>query len=203
MPKRFSALAGILGPLIFISGFTIEGFMRPGYNLTSNYISELSLGPRGWIQITNFLILGTLFLIFTQAVAAEFQKGMAAKIGVWILIIIGIGFFLSGPLVMDPANTPSSAMTSHSKLHWIVGAIVFLLFPVSIFLYRSCFKDKYWQSFRSTSLILGLIVTTALILMTINPPGSEKWIGLIQRTLVIPYLIWIMLFSFKLFQKTR
>ncbi|MEZ4673189.1 MAG: DUF998 domain-containing protein [Caldilineaceae bacterium] len=63
--RRVSAWAGILAPLMFVTVFTLEGSVRPGYDPTSMYISALALGERGWIQILNFLILGLLLFVFT------------------------------------------------------------------------------------------------------------------------------------------
>ena len=57
---NLSAWAGMLGPALFVAVFSIEGALRPGYNALSTYVSALSLGPRGWIQIANFYLFGLL-----------------------------------------------------------------------------------------------------------------------------------------------
>jgi hypothetical protein len=41
-----------------VAVFTIEGWLRPGYDPLSTYVSALSLGLHGWIQIVNFIVLG-------------------------------------------------------------------------------------------------------------------------------------------------
>jgi hypothetical membrane protein len=75
-----AAWAGIIGPALFVSVFTIEGWLRPGYELLKMYISALSLGSRGWIQMANFIILGVLLFVFTRGVAAEFKTGKASQV---------------------------------------------------------------------------------------------------------------------------
>ena len=40
----------MIGPALFVSIFTIEGWLRPGYSACSMFVSELSLGPRGWAR---------------------------------------------------------------------------------------------------------------------------------------------------------
>jgi len=104
--RQITAWAGMIGSALFIAVFTIEGLLRPGYNPLTMYISELSLGPRGWIQIANFVVYGILFLTFTWGIATEFKKGKSSKAGPILLTIIGVCFLLSGPFVMDPASTP-------------------------------------------------------------------------------------------------
>jgi len=52
------------------------------------YVSELSLGPRGWIQIVNFVVFGLLFLFFARGVAAEFRQGKASKAGLYFSLLL-------------------------------------------------------------------------------------------------------------------
>ena len=61
----------MIAPVLFVAVFTIEGSLRVGYDPISSYVSELSLGPRGWIQIANFVVFGALVLVFASGVAAS------------------------------------------------------------------------------------------------------------------------------------
>jgi hypothetical protein len=45
----------MIGPALFVLVFTLEGWLRPGYDPLAMYVSALSLGPSGWIQITQLL----------------------------------------------------------------------------------------------------------------------------------------------------
>src|SRR5436190_13864740 len=105
--------AGMVGSALFVTVFTLEGWLRPGYDWRSTFISELSIGPRGWIQVLNFIVLGTLFLVFTWGVVDEFREARASKKGPILLTIIGFSFLVSGPLVTDVAATPRDQMSLH------------------------------------------------------------------------------------------
>jgi hypothetical membrane protein len=59
---------GVIGPLLFIAVFTIEGWLRPGYRARRHFVSSLSNGPRGWVQRVNFLQCGVLVLCFVAGV---------------------------------------------------------------------------------------------------------------------------------------
>ncbi|NIJ13521.1 hypothetical protein FHU38_003865 [Saccharomonospora amisosensis] len=48
---------GVAGPALFTLIWLVEGVLRPGYDPMRNWISELALSERGWIQIVNFLPL--------------------------------------------------------------------------------------------------------------------------------------------------
>ncbi len=197
--------AGMIGSALFVTVFSLEGWLRPGYDPRSTFISELSIGPRGWIQIVNFIILGTLFLVFTWGVAAEFREGKASKAGPILLTIIGFSFLVSGPLVTDLAGTPRDQMSLHGILHGIFGALVFSLSPVSCFVFWRRFRqDQNWRRLQGWTLAAGIITTAAVILLSIatkmpvTPNAFTPWNGLIQRMVIIPYLIWIFFFAFTL-----
>jgi hypothetical protein len=200
--------AGMIGSALFVAVFMVEGWLRPGYNWLSTFISELSIGPRSWIQILNFIILGTLFLVFTWGVAAEFREGKASKWGPILLAVIGFSFLVSGPLVTDVASTPRDQMSIHGIFHGIFGALVFSLSPISCFVFWRRFReDPNWKHLQAWTLTAGIITTAAVILLSastkqaIQPNTFTPWNGLIQRMVIVPYLIWIFTFAFALRNK--
>jgi uncharacterized protein DUF998 len=202
--------AGMIGSALFVTVFTLEGWLRPGYDAWSTFISELSIGPRGWVQILNFIILGTLFLVFTWGVAAEFREGKASKAGPILLGIIGFSFLVSGPLVTDIAATPRAQMSLHGIFHGIFGALVFSLSPISCFVFWRRFRqDQNWKQLQGWTLAAGIITTGAVILLSaatktqVIPNAFTPWNGLIQRIVIIPYLIWIFIFAFTLREHYR
>jgi hypothetical protein len=67
------------------------------------YVSALSLGPRGLVQILNFVVFAWLLLAFCGRGRAGF-RGAAGRSGVGpaLLTIIAFGYLLSGPFPMDP-----------------------------------------------------------------------------------------------------
>lgn len=79
--RQLATGAGIIGPTLFVAIFTFEGWLRPSYKPRGMVVSELALGPRGWIQRVNFVVFGVLSLVFTRGIAAEFQEGKASRAG--------------------------------------------------------------------------------------------------------------------------
>src|SRR4051812_1284151 len=128
--RNLAAWAGMIGPALFVLVFTIEGWLRPDYHPASMYVSALSLGPRGWVQILNFVVFGLLLLVFARGMASEFQTGKASKAGPVLLTVIAIAFLGSGPFVMDPTGTLPAQMSGHGLTHGILGGLVFSLMPV-------------------------------------------------------------------------
>jgi uncharacterized protein DUF998 len=204
--RELGAWAGMIGSALFVAIFTVEGLLRPGYDARSMFVSALSLGSRGWIQIVNFLVTGALFLLFAWGVAAEFREGKASKAGPIILAIIGLCLFFSGPFVMDPASTPRTEWSGHGITHQLLGAVVFTLAPVSTFVFLRRFRaDTKWQPLQWWTLAVGIITVAAVVVLRVGPAQPpapptpfNAWSGLIQRALLVPYMAWIFTFAWRL-----
>jgi hypothetical protein len=208
--SRFAAWAGIIAPALFVGVFTIEGWLRPGYDPAREFVSALSLGGRGWIQMTSFILTGALLFVFSRGVAAGFPTGKASKAGPILLAIISLLLLISGPFVMDPTGTPQGEMTVHGIIHGLAGGIVFLLMPTTCFVFLRRFRsDPEWLPSRWWTLVLAIIITAAVILLTIasKVPGIqsafEGWMGIIQRTLLIPFMLWVFLFGLNLLKRSK
>ena len=94
-----AAVAGMTAPVLFVAVFTVEGWRRPGYSPLSMFVSELSLGPDGGVQIANFLVTGALVFVFGRGLAAYSRHGAASRAGSVFLQIIGIS-------LMRPDRSP-------------------------------------------------------------------------------------------------
>ncbi len=207
---RLAAWSGMIGAALFVAVFSMEGWLRSGYEPLSMYISALSLGARGWIQIANFILLGVLLLIFTAGLAVEFPTGKASRGGVILFGIMAVLFVVSGPFVMDPMGTPQNLASVHGTIHGLAGGIIFLLMPISIFVFLRRFRaDPDWRSFQGWTLVLGIIEAVGVLFFTIvskipeTPNVFTSWLGLIQRTALVPFMIWLFIFAFKMLPSTR
>ena len=206
--RRITAWAGVLGPALFVGIFCLECLLRPGYDPKSMYISALSLGPRGWIQMANFILLGVLLLVFARGIAAEFPGEKASRGGPILLTILAVLFIVSGFFVMDPMDTPPDQMSVHGLIHGLAGGIVFVLMPVIIFVFQRRFQgDVNWQSFQRWTLVLGIVEVTAVVVFTIVSKSPQllatfsDWIGLIQRAALVPFMVWVFLFGLNLLRQ--
>jgi Protein of unknown function (DUF998) len=205
---KLAAIAGIIAPILFVGVFTIEGWLRPGYTPIRTFVSALSIGSRGLIQITNFLIFGVLFLFFARAVATEFKDRKASQAGPTLITIFSICLFFSGPFIMDPMGTTPSQISVQGTIHGILGGIAFLIMPVSCFVFLSRFrKDPTWNSFVLWTLIISLLLSATLALFifaTKFPIGKSIFhasLGLLQRMVLVPYMFWIFTYALAFYKK--
>jgi hypothetical protein len=114
-----AAVAGMIGAVLFVTVFTVHGWLYPGYSWTSMFVSELSLGQHGWVQILNFVLTGTLMLAFGRGLAAHFSTGAASRFGPVLVQGIGVSLIASGPFTTDP-----SAMFDQASMHGVVSGLL-------------------------------------------------------------------------------
>jgi Protein of unknown function (DUF998) len=192
--RTVGAIAGIAGAVLFVGLFTIEGCMRPGYNARWMFVSELALGPRGVVQIGNFIAAGTLTVMFARGVGAAFP---AARDGTATLALIGLGLIGAGVFVMDPLTTPTGELSWHHTLHGVAGAPVFFGPPIVGFVFARRFqRDPRWRSLAPWSIAMGVVSAVLpfviLFMAELRRSGAAPhvWGGAVQRVHHILYFAW-------------
>ena len=202
MVKKIAPWAGMFGPLLFTLSFTVNGFLRPEYNPVQRYVSELSIGPQGWIQIASFMLLGVSLMLFALGLKEAFPTGKASRSAPILFMIIATCYFLSGPFVTDPMAMFGNQQTFHGTLHGIFGAIVFTLSAVCCFvLWRRFRVDEKWKPMAAFTLIAGIVMIVLIVLMKIGQLQTgllSDWAGVIQRCCLIVSYAWIFTISLKI-----
>ena len=190
--RKLGAVAGIVGSIAFVAIFTIEGWLRPGYDAQRMFVSELALGPRGFVQILNFVACGFATILFARGMRAEFP---AAPVATRLLDVVGVGLIGAGLFVMDPLGTPLSRLSWHHHLHGVFGAPFFYGAPIACFLFARHFREApRWRSLAGYTLATGVVIVVAAIALPLvvglDWPTRPLWGGIVQRTHHIPYFVW-------------
>jgi hypothetical membrane protein len=189
--------AGVVGPLLFIVVFLIEGFTRPGYSQWRHYVSQLATGPGGWVQVVNFLVCGALVLAFVIALRSV-TGSIAAPI---LLGLFAIGLLVAGVFSTDPAlgYPPGAAQvhTSHGTIHGFAGLACFSLLPATAFVMSAWFARHGSRRWFWYSLAVGLVMIVTFIVSTTASAmdGAGTWpnapTGFFQRIAIITGWTWI------------
>src|SRR6266568_9018894 len=105
---RLCIWAGVIGPILFVFVFSLDGFLKPNY--TSLPISYLELGANGWIQSANFIVLGLLLMLFALGFSQRMDpliKRLPLLASTVLLLLVGLAFANDG--VFIPAAPTESA----------------------------------------------------------------------------------------------
>jgi len=173
--------------------------LRRDFDPIRRFISELAIGPLGWIQILNFLVSAALIVVFARSLAAQFSESRPARRGALLLTIAGASMFLSGMFVADPMSL-DTVPTWHGIVHTAFGLVVFILIPVSCGYFLRHFRvDERWASLRFWTLLTILAgVGFWIVLFSLSfVPELLDLIGLVNRFVVGIWLLWLFLLAFK------
>src|SRR5690349_3818837 len=99
-------LCGVIGPVIFVVSFLVQGALRPGYDPLRHPVSSLSFGPTGWVQMATFWLTGLLVLAYAVGLRrAGCGWWTPALIGLVGLGLMGAGFFAADPFSGYPPGS--------------------------------------------------------------------------------------------------
>jgi Protein of unknown function (DUF998) len=66
-PSRILTAGGAAGPPLFLALATLAGLLDPAYDARTQTVSDLAVGPLGWLQTANFYLLGASLVAFALA----------------------------------------------------------------------------------------------------------------------------------------
>ncbi len=203
---KLAGAAGMAGAVLFVAVFSVAGWLEPGYAPNSMFVSELSLGQHGWVQILSFVLTGALVLVFGRGLAAHFSTGTASRAGPLLVQGIGVSLMASGPFTTDPSSMFDQT-SAHGLVHGIFGALVFTFAPLSCFVfYRRFRSDPAWRPLAGWTLAAGVVLTAGIVVLKVSQqPGSAlfEWKGLVQRVILVTFMAWIFAVATRLRQHYR
>lgn len=197
---RWLALAGVVGPILFVVVFTLAGFLRPGYSPVRQAVSDLGIGMNAWLENTNVLVFGVLQLAF----AFGFFLGMRQVIRKgWLLTCLvllflsGVGSINSGIFTEAPATV---------TLHWTLGFLLVVLPLVMAcaiagwrWLSLSGWRGYAWYSLLTALGTVMCILLSFVFLAPRSPISGARIGGLMERVLGLVVLAWYVVVGWRLF----
>ncbi len=200
--------AGIVGPLLFIAVFLIEGATRPGYSAWRHYVSQLATGDGGWMQVVNFLVCGTLVLLFAMGLRSALRRtrgsiGAPLLLGLFAVALLVAGTFSTDPALGYPVGA-APVHTAHGMIHGLAGLAAFTLLPAAAFVMAWHFggepSSRRWVIY---SLTVGVVIVAMFIASTAVSTMDElgAWpnapTGFLQRIAIITGWTWIAMVAWR------
>jgi hypothetical protein len=191
----------MMGAVLFVTLFIAQTWLHPGYSWTGMFVSELSLGSHGWIQILNFMLTGALMLVFGRGLRLHFHAGAASRTGPLLVQCMGVSLMVSGPFTTDPSSMFDQT-SLHGVVHGIFGALFFTFAPLSCFVFYRRFRtDRLWRPLAGWTLAAGVVLSLGIGLLKFSQQpasGLFEWKGLVQRVLLVTFMAWIFVFAGRL-----
>ncbi|NEW26203.1 DUF998 domain-containing protein [Nocardia cyriacigeorgica] len=199
---RLLLACGVFAPLLNIVVVLILGAIRPDYNPWVVPDSNLELGPGGWMQITNYIVIGTLLLAFAFGMRQVVRTGRGSTWGPILLGLYGFTFFAIGPILPDPSlgyppGEPET-LTLHGAVHSLLGLVRFTSLAVAcIVLARRHELGSHGLSrYSMATALLVAISYVAFALVAELADGGPA--GLIERIGIFAGGIWVAVLALRL-----
>jgi len=189
------ALAGIIGPLVFVIADLTAAFSEPNYNLVRDSISSLAWTPMGWLQTIGFLTIGLLVEVLVAGLFFSIRGARGFGLGIGLFVCFGFGLLLIGAFRADPVGSPH---TLEGTIHLVAAIAIFCIFPIaSLLIAFSLRKDSYWKGLFFHTVFAGSFAL-ALMIGWILLPSKLSWFGLYERILVANAIIWVEIMAVRL-----
>lgn len=198
-PPRPFLLAGLIAPVLFTAVYLIDGATRPDYHPLVQWISHLSLGPRGWLGTLNLAAAGVLTLCFAQGLRQTLKPGKRTRWAVRLAFLAGIGWLMGAAFPMDPnLGYPPGAKAAngswHDNLHNLAAFLVVSAFVANPILLRTYFNRTWWKRY-STATSIGVlasyIATSALVTLDYAHVYHAAPSGLMERLALTLGFAWM------------
>jgi hypothetical protein len=159
--------AGVIGAPTFVVVLLVQMGTREGFDPREHPLSLLSQGDLGWVQVTNFVVTGLLFVAAAVGMRRALHPGRAGTWGPVLVGVFGVSMIWAGVFVTDPAlgfppGTPDGVpdqQSWHSILHAIapVTANVGLVVAGLVFARRFAGRgEPGWAAYSVASAVVYL-----------------------------------------------
>ena len=189
-------LCGVIGPVLFVVSFLVQGAVRADYDPLRHPVSSLSFGPTGWVQMLTFWVSGLLVIAYAVGLRrAGCGWSTPVLVGLVGLGLFGAGWFTADPFSGYPPGSPVPPVrTPHGIAHDLFSTPVFLATPAAMLvmarrLFRSGRRGWAWYSLISAPVFLGCFVLASLGFNQ-NPVLTPLG-GLFQRLALVVGLGWL------------
>lgn len=198
--RKFLVTCGIISPILFTFKIFIIGFFHPNYNHITQYMSELGAinAPYSIINNAGLSIGGILIILFLYGFYIETyeNKSLSSVIGLILIFISGLSFFLIGFFPCDPNCINYSTI---GIIHGYLSNTAQLpLIIAPLFLLSTFKRIKKWNNIYLFSI---LTIFFGLILFAIYKSYFfEGYTGLLQRISFGIPLLWIEIIGIKTYK---
>jgi len=193
-------ICGIIGPILLTIFLIILGFLQPGYNHITQYISELGAVNAPYANIINtaLFIIGILIVFFSFSLYLELndKKIKSIILGSFLVFISGLSFLLIAFFPCDPDCINFSTV---GIIHgYLANTAQFPLIIAPYFFISNFKREKKWHSiyyYSIVTIILGIISFAVY-----KSYVFEEYIGLLQRISFGIPLLWVEIIAIKIFK---
>jgi hypothetical protein len=184
-PHRTLVLAAIGA---FVVVVILEDILRTDVSATRHWVSHLSLGRWGWINIAALTLLGGATLTTAGAIRSASAGKWASR---WVAVA-GVGLIVAALFVSDapPRTAYPEAVTWHGQIHDLGGGLTFVgLFAIAVTTRRLVHGP--WGALSATLIGTAWLAASAMATVSFADGGPNLPGGIAERIALWVGLGWL------------
>jgi Protein of unknown function (DUF998) len=198
--QKLLLICGVLSSVLYVVANVVTAMQYPGYNTSSQTVSELSAIDTPTRSLWVLLMAGYSLLVIAFAIGVWRSAGNNRRLQVVAGVLIAyavIGFFW--PPMHQREVLAAGGGTLTDTLH-----IVFTFITIPLLMLAIGFgSTAFGKGFRFYSIATLVILFIAGMLTGIDSPRMEAnlptpWIGVWERISIGVYMLWVVVFAIKL-----
>ena len=171
--------AGIVAGPLFVVIALVQAFTREGFDIVQHPASLLSLGDLGWIQITNFVIAGILYIAAAVGLSRSLREGIGRKWAPRLLALFGVSLIIGGLFTADPGlgfppgapRGPAKEFSWHGMIHAFAPVIGFTALAAALLV----LARRFWIQNERGWTWITVLVTVAMFTLSSIPSFTGDW----------------------------
>jgi hypothetical membrane protein len=184
LPIAPLAVAGLIGPIWFVTLVVVQGILQPDYSHIRMPISALAAWPAGWIQNLNFVVFGTALATFVIGMHEAIRPTRFGVVGIVVLLLSCAGVVMAGLFPWINVN----GVPTETPAHVVAAVLSFLCGSTGlVVLSRRMTADPRWRGLSSYVLATGIVMLVLFIALGAFAVDEgtplHEWAGLLQRVL--------------------
>ena len=205
---RTALSAAMAGILLFLAVNIVLQLAPPHYSAVSQAVSDLAVGPYGWVMDVAFALSGLSILAFVAGARLATSPETRSRVGFAFLSIWGaaaLAIAIAHPDVVDAhgylgtRRAFDASPSTHGKVHLIVAAVVFLSMALGLVASsRRLGREPRLASLQRPARRMAATVIAGLILT--DPLGTRGGYGLMERGVSLVGFGWLLMVAWRLRQ---
>ena len=196
-PLRRRLWYPVIGSMAFLVTSCAEAARRPDYDAWHQALSALSLGPRGWVQMINFLVLAAIILS-TVAVWRRILRGGTGGMAVPALTALtGVSFVVCGLMPQDPApgydpmGLNLTAPTLTGSIHLAFAGLAALGSIGMLFVMARRYRETPgWDGWSGLTRCLAAAMIVAIVVYGVWSRAPAGYAGTFERAALLIPTVW-------------
>jgi hypothetical protein len=180
----------------------VDGAARTGYQSHRNWVSQLSLGPNGWLASANMALSGA-WLIAYAAGLSHLDRTRQTVWAARLVLLCGIGFVVVAVVPIDPGlDYPPGVPAVHTPIGFLHQAAAVALFAAgtaaSVLLGRcvaGVVPGATWAVGLGVAvaamMTLSFVAACALVTLDVLGVAHGTPSGLLERVALFSGLVWL------------